>query len=399
MKKLIILFTAILFVLFIGCVLPEEDNKPKPTNPIEDPIVDPTPDPDPIVDPDPIPDPDPVYYTISVVTNSSQVIEDFEVLKGSKIDFIVLDEVIGLTFDNWYIDNTFNTVFNFNSTINSNITLYGKFVTKKITITFDTKNGTSIAPLVIDYGTIPVKPTNPQKLYDKDIATFRRWAKNNVFSDVYRFDVPLYEDTVLSADWTYISLSIGSRREVYADGYYYLEVVEINSNYVLDGWRYKEVVIKNDYSGNLTNWYFKPLDWENKDDLKVRISNMHVYNSFADYDYDRLNNFQRPDAKRTGFYLPSKTDSLLALNHLKPLVTYLYTTEVSLANKRATRYMFDSEYFYNNGYEEFEVNLVELVSGVINISTIRLDNTIDHLHLLSPVATNFKYRHMIMRKL
>ena len=67
-------------------------------------------------------------YTVKFVTNCNQTIKDQKVLKGNKVEKPAnpVNENY-YQFMGWYTDSRFTTMYNFNSTVTGNITLYAKW--------------------------------------------------------------------------------------------------------------------------------------------------------------------------------------------------------------------------------------------------------------------------------
>lgn len=94
-------------------------------------------------------------------------------------------------FLGWYYQDT---LYDFNSEVDKDITLTAKYRKTRINITYDLNKGSGITSTEIDYGSIPKIPHPPTKYGYK----FIKW----VIGDTdYLFNAPLYEDTTITAIW------------------------------------------------------------------------------------------------------------------------------------------------------------------------------------------------------
>ena len=136
----------------------------------------------------------------------------------------------GHTFDDWYTDSTYQTLFDFaNTTITDTTTIYGKFISQTITVTFDVDGGESVSPITITRGqSISSLPTTTKEDY-----RFEGWYLD--LSDPNPVSEPFTPtaDVELKAKWqkmickkatTLTSVechsnnNIGCKKEGYADG-------------------------------------------------------------------------------------------------------------------------------------------------------------------------------------
>lgn len=67
-------------------------------------------------------------FTVTFNTNGGSTIEPVAAAKGSKIQRPLPPTKDGFAFDNWYTDNELTHVYDFNTPINGNITLYAKWI-------------------------------------------------------------------------------------------------------------------------------------------------------------------------------------------------------------------------------------------------------------------------------
>lgn len=104
---------------------------------------------------------------------------------------------VGSTFLGWFTDNTLNTPYNFSQGVNSDITLYAKWVKnaeEKVKITFDLQNGEPLKTIEVDKGSLVNKPQNPVK----EGYVIQGW-RYNVGTFTYSW---LFDETKATTDTT-----------------------------------------------------------------------------------------------------------------------------------------------------------------------------------------------------
>ncbi|KAK3582275.1 hypothetical protein CHS0354_023814 [Potamilus streckersoni] len=108
---------------------------------------------------------------------------------------------VGFTFVNWYKEATFVTVFDFNTPITANMTLYAKWtavVANQFVVNFNTDGGSAIANQTVANGGKAARPSNPTKVG----FTFVDWYKEATLTTVYDFNTPITANMTLYAKWT-----------------------------------------------------------------------------------------------------------------------------------------------------------------------------------------------------
>lgn len=87
------------------------------------------------------------------------------VQSGNKVTSITSPTKEGYTFTGWYMDETCTTLFNFdNTSITDDMTLYAGYSVNDYTIIFDTDGGSTIEPIIQEYGTTITVPSDPTKV-------------------------------------------------------------------------------------------------------------------------------------------------------------------------------------------------------------------------------------------
>lgn len=122
--------------------------------------------------------------------------ESIEIKKGSKVENrVALRD--NYDFLGWYVDSSFNNLYNFETVVNDDITLYAKWEeVKPITyeVTFDVEG---INKQIINAGDKVIKPSNPTK---KDYR-FVGWYSDANLTTEYDFNSSVSSSFTLYAKW------------------------------------------------------------------------------------------------------------------------------------------------------------------------------------------------------
>ncbi|MGI6701866.1 MAG: InlB B-repeat-containing protein [Christensenellales bacterium] len=141
------------------------------------------------------------HYSISFDTDGGSEIAPIsaEYLSPVSPDDIPADpEKRGHTFIDWYIDDEFSEIYDFNTPLTGNITLYAKYSVNDYTVYFYTDGGNLIDPVVTKYWTTIDEPEAPEKIG----ATFSHWEYMGEEVDFVTFLI--LDDTELIAIWDLI---------------------------------------------------------------------------------------------------------------------------------------------------------------------------------------------------
>ena len=111
----------------------------------------------------------------------------------------------GYTFNGWYTSDTFDEpAYNFSTPVTTDLTLYAKYTINQYTITFDSNEGSAVAPITQNYGTPVTEPSNPTRLG----YTFDGWyTDDNTFLLEYEFTT-MTQNTTLYAKWNIVNYDI-----------------------------------------------------------------------------------------------------------------------------------------------------------------------------------------------
>ncbi|MGE7694313.1 InlB B-repeat-containing protein [Lysinibacillus sp. NPDC094177] len=149
------------------------------------------------------------------IVNSYNV--NFDVKGGSSVDSQTVIEngkaikpatpsKEGYTFDDWYMTNTFQVIFDFNNTkITKDTTIYAKWSPIQYTVSFDSGGGSTVAGQTFNHGEKATKPADPTKAG----STFAGWYTTNTFETPFDFEnTAITKETTVYAKWTPVQYTV-----------------------------------------------------------------------------------------------------------------------------------------------------------------------------------------------
>ena len=110
----------------------------------------------------------------------------------------------GYTFNGWYLEETFDTIYTFDTPVENDFTLYAKFDINQYAISFESNGGSSVTTLEQDYDTVVTKPTDPTKTG----YTFGNWYTDEALTSLYTFSTMPAENITLYASWNLVTYDI-----------------------------------------------------------------------------------------------------------------------------------------------------------------------------------------------
>ena len=153
-------------------------------------------------------------YTVSFDTDGGSTVPSQTIAHGGKVTRPATDPTkTGCTFDDWYEDSNYQTLFDFtNTTITSTTTIYGRFTSNSYTVTFDTDGGSTIPSQTITHGG---KVTRPATDPTKTGYTFDDWYVDSNYQTLFDFT----NTTITSTTTIYGKFDINSYTvTAYANG-------------------------------------------------------------------------------------------------------------------------------------------------------------------------------------
>lgn len=110
--------------------------------------------------------------------------------------YSILPEREGYIFDDWYADEEYTTLFDFDTLITQAITIYGKWITAYV-VSFESNGGSDIESITQIHGATLIEPSAPTRAgYE-----FAGWYLDIDLTDYYIFTTMPAESFTLYADW------------------------------------------------------------------------------------------------------------------------------------------------------------------------------------------------------
>ena len=140
------------------------------------------------------------YFTITFDSCGGSVVNNQIIEEGGKVSIPNNPIREGFEFDGWYTSQDYNEQFNFETIINTNITLYAKWLDKSLTytVTFNSMGGSEVANQTVSNGSLLQRPQDPVK---EDLS-FDGWFKDENFSERFDFETEKITNNItLYAKW------------------------------------------------------------------------------------------------------------------------------------------------------------------------------------------------------
>lgn len=167
-----------------------------------------------------------ILYTVSFDTTGGSDIPDMSIGHGDQLTLInePTSDTEGQVFAGWFADPQLTVKFDFSQLIQSDVTLYAKWAVRVQQITFDTDEGTTIAPQTVAYGDLLSRPSDPERTG----YTFAGW-----FTDSGQpFDfatTTVVADMMLYAKWNIAVRTV----TFHTDGGTTIQAIEVNNGEML----------------------------------------------------------------------------------------------------------------------------------------------------------------------
>lgn len=136
-------------------------------------------------------------FTVSFVTNCESSLKDVKVKAGEKLEKPVLENE-GLTLMGWYTDAEFENKFDLNNPVESDLTLYAKWVdtAEVFNVTFHAEYGIEVEPQQVVYSNTVSIPKETESIAHRVIG----WYTDPELTKPYDFSEEVYADLDLYAE-------------------------------------------------------------------------------------------------------------------------------------------------------------------------------------------------------
>lgn len=152
----------------------------------------------------------PVCYVIIVSYNANggSEIADEEVSIFGKATKPINPIRPGYTYIDWYSDQEFNHVFDFNTLITQDTTLYAKWEKIMYTVSFNTNEGSIIANEEVGMYERAIRPVNP----NRPGYIFADWYTDRSLSNIFDFNSLIINNITLFAKWEIIPIVLNPEK-------------------------------------------------------------------------------------------------------------------------------------------------------------------------------------------
>lgn len=140
----------------------------------------------------------PEEYTVTFDTNGGSNIASINVESGELVTRPTDPQNGDKIFVDWYADATLTRVFDFNTPITADTTIYAAW---GYTVTFNTNGGSTINQVKVQEGHNVARPTDPTKVENNITKIFENWYEDENLEHDYNFDAQVNENITLYAKW------------------------------------------------------------------------------------------------------------------------------------------------------------------------------------------------------
>lgn len=139
-----------------------------------------------------------IDMTVKLEPNDGSKINDVKVPFGSTMSEPTLKTREGYTLDGWYTTKDFqeNTKFDFNTSIEDDMTLYAKWNQNEYTVKVETNGGSAVNDMKVLYGKTIKEPTSNKEGY-----TLEGWYTDKDFKTQWNFNDAVKSNMTLYAKW------------------------------------------------------------------------------------------------------------------------------------------------------------------------------------------------------
>lgn len=137
--------------------------------------------------------------TVTYESNGGTILAGEVLAIGTSVAQPKNPEKPGYSFAGWYTDKDLTSVYDFTSPVTKDIILYAKWepVEVKVTVSYESNGGSTVASQELVQGTVATKPQVPTK----SGYTFAGWYTDSALTNSYDFSKAVTEDLVLYAKW------------------------------------------------------------------------------------------------------------------------------------------------------------------------------------------------------
>ncbi|MBS4219173.1 InlB B-repeat-containing protein [Bacillus sp. FJAT-49711] len=137
-------------------------------------------------------------YKVSYESNGGSTVSSEKVNYDEKATKPANPTKTGYTFAGWYSDALFKNLYDFQTNIVSDVTLYAKWTINEYNISYESNGGSGVSSEKVNYEEKATKPADPTKAGH----TFAGWHTDSNLTDLYDFNTPVQTAITLYAKWS-----------------------------------------------------------------------------------------------------------------------------------------------------------------------------------------------------
>ena len=138
---------------------------------------------------------------VSFQTNGGSIVEAQTIALGGTVTEPEAPTKEGFVFQGWYVDQEYTQAYDFATPVNTDITLYAKWVDGEVpaayVVSFDSKGGSAVDAQTVSEGAAAVEPTAPTRAG----FLFKGWFLDEAYTQAYDFKTPVNANITLFANW------------------------------------------------------------------------------------------------------------------------------------------------------------------------------------------------------
>ena len=143
-------------------------------------------------------------YTVKFDSQGGSTVTDAPARHGLPIPAPKSPEKEGYTFKGWYTTSAYETEWNFDDNVMSDMILYAKWEINHYEVVFETNSGSAVDKQIVDHGEKAAIPGEP----NREHYEFAGWYSDENLTKEFDFDTTIEAATTIYAKWTPVLYSI-----------------------------------------------------------------------------------------------------------------------------------------------------------------------------------------------
>jgi len=228
---------------------------------------------------------EPIWFAVTFEANGGTIngSSTVQVHSGNSVNPPLTPTMTGYTFDEWYSNSALTDVYDFDTPVASDFTLYAKWNRITHTVSFNSdmgsNQGSAVNSQTVNSGETATRPTVDPSFIG---FTFDNWYSDSDLTTLYNFDTPVTSDITLYAKYNQIYYLITFESNIpntaavshsmYHGGWMQRPVDPIRSGYTFAGW-YTDLALTTLYNFNtpVTSAFWLYAKWEEQGSYVLTI--------------------------------------------------------------------------------------------------------------------------------